>query len=611
MAGSKRSNMADDGTKKAIWFRLKPTILRKSIIAACALVITAAILLTRVLPRYSLSDLHQSTSQQDVGGLRALDSVLHPESHSHREPMTLYYEWTITQSLRRPDGVLKNVYLVNDRFPGPVLEARSGDTLIINVKNRLTQDQGISIHWHGLHMKGQNQYDGAVGFTQNPILPGSNFTFVVTIAESQWGTFWYHAHEQVQRADGLFGAFIVHQPAEERMEKVKDDASDEETEERVLLVGDWYHRPAEDVLKWYLRAGSLGNEPVCDSLLINGRGAYNCSMAVPARPVDCEQIQGLAMPRLSLDSGRQYRFRVINHGSLAGFSVATNAATMRVVAVDGGSQVSSVDETSSVGVLYPGQRVDILVTPIITPDAGAPHLTISLDRENFKYPNPALGGQGVQHFPIDLSNATGASPSTAMSTADISESIDLGSLKAATPKNLPEKADTILVLYTATQKLSHLHNVPHGFINQTTWKPQETPQGPLISLSREQWDENQFVPKIDTSAFAGLDRLWVDVVVNNLDDGGHPFHLHGHNVYVLSSYSADRGWGSYNPFEAPEGPPGPAHNVLDPVMRDTFFVPRKGYTVVRFRADNKGIWMFHCHLLWHQASGMAMGFEIT
>ena len=29
--------------------------------------------------------------------------------------------------------------------------------------------------------------------------------------------------------------------------------------------------------------------------------------------------------------------------------------------------------------------------------------------------------------------------------------------------------------------------------------------------------------------------------------------------------------------------------------------------ILRFKADNEGIWMLHCHILFHQASGMAMG----
>jgi hypothetical protein len=28
----------------------------------------------------------------------------------------------------------------------------------------------------------------------------------------------------------------------------------------LLLIGDWYHQPASQVLDWYMRAGSFGNE---------------------------------------------------------------------------------------------------------------------------------------------------------------------------------------------------------------------------------------------------------------------------------------------------------------------------------------------------------------
>ena len=39
-------------------------------------------------------------------------------------------------------------------FPGPTLEARTGDQLIIIVSNQLEDGEGVSFHWHGLHMRG-------------------------------------------------------------------------------------------------------------------------------------------------------------------------------------------------------------------------------------------------------------------------------------------------------------------------------------------------------------------------------------------------------------------------------------------------------------------------
>lgn len=529
-----------------------------------------------------------------------VDNVLHPQHHTHRSPSTFHYEWVITKGRRRPDGVLKDVYIINNLFPGPVVEVRSGDTLVIHVVNRLPDSEGIAIHWHGLYMRGQNRFDGAVGFTQNPIIPGENFTYEITIANDQWGTFWYHAHEGVQRADGLFGPLIVHRPSDAKRHVDEQQG----VEERLLLVGDWYHRPAQDVMGWFIQAASFGNEPVPDSLLVNGRGAYNCSMAVPATPVDCARRQDLlGLPAPSLDAGKSYRFRMINHGSLAGFQIVTNAAMVQVLEVDGGNEVSSGIEGMSLDTLYPGQRVDILVTPLeATSDGRAPYFSISFNLENFKYPNLAL--KDVQSIPIDI-QSTNVSTSFRPTALQAARRISLQLLVAAHPPELPEEADMTIVVYAATQKLAHLHNKPYGFINNTSWKPQSPP---LIDAPRKTWDRNQLIADIASGSNAG--GPWIDLVINNLDDDGHPFHLHGHDVYVLSSYSAQRGWGSYNPFDAPNEPLGGDYNTANPMKQDTFFIPRHGYTAVRFRAENAGMWMLHCHLLWHQASGMAMGVNV-
>ena len=40
------------------------------------------------------------------------------------------------------------------------------------------------------------------------------------------------------------------------------------------------------------------------------------------------------------------------------------------------------------------------------------------------------------------------------------------------------------------------------------------------------------------------------------------------------------------------------------MRRDTFMVKPNGHIVLRFRADNPGIWLFHCHIEWHVDSGL-------
>lgn len=44
------------------------------------------------------------------------------------------------------------------------------------------------------------------------------------------------------------------------------------------------------------------------------------------------------------------------------------------------------------------------------------------------------------------------------------------------------------------------------------------------------------------------------------------------------------------------------------MRRDTFTVPAESHVVVRFRADNPGIWVMHCHVAWHLEAGMLVSF---
>lgn len=151
---------------------------------------------------------------------------------------------------------------------------------------------------------------------------------------------------------------------------------------------------------------------------------------------------------------------------------------------------------------------------------------------------------------------------------------------------------------------SHLGNTPHGYVNHTTWEPQAQP---LLSLRRQDWDKHQLFPYVQ----AGSDPMHVDLVINNLDDGAHPVHLHGHSFYVLSSFRADgrSGWGSYNPHD-PASAPGQPLNLQNPLVKDTVSVPRRGHVVLRVVADNPGLWMLHCHMMVHMGVGMAAGLHV-
>jgi len=40
-------------------------------------------------------------------------------------------------------------------------------------------------------------------------------------------------------------------------------------------------------------------------------------------------------------------------------------------------------------------------------------------------------------------------------------------------------------------------------------------------------------------------------------------------------------------------------NLDNPMRRDTITVPAQGHVILRFMADNPGIWALHCHVAWH------------
>jgi hypothetical protein len=298
---------------------------------------------------------------------------------------------------------------------------------------------------------------------------------------------------------------------------------------------------------------------------------------------------------------------------------------MTVLQLDGGNRVENTPPSSAIGILYPGERIDLLVEWLYT-DEYETNLTIILDAEyipqsptlkhtnssyrNYSIQNNAL--TGTQHFPISSTRnpLSRRGHSYAPSPATSKEgTFDLSTINGtALSFPLPVQANQTVLLYTKMEVLAHLGNVPAGFINRTSWAPQTAPLGPLISLPRSSWDKNQLVPLVPMATDS--EAIWVDIVVNNLDEKGHPFHLHGYDFLVLAQYYPEhRGYHAYNPF-ASAAPRGGPLNLANPRLKDTVYIPAQGYVILRIYADNPGIWFFHCHVLWHSGTGMAMGIQV-
>lgn len=96
----------------------------------------------------------------------------------------------------KPDGVQKNRgKYFNGTYPGPLIEACWGDDIVIHVTNKI-QDNGTTIHWHGIRQLNSNHMDGVNGVTQCPIAPDDTFTY--KFKAMQYGHTWYHSHYSSQ-----------------------------------------------------------------------------------------------------------------------------------------------------------------------------------------------------------------------------------------------------------------------------------------------------------------------------------------------------------------------------------------------------------------------------
>ncbi|XP_050514997.1 uncharacterized protein LOC126890185 [Diabrotica virgifera virgifera] len=89
----------------------------------------------------------------------------------------------------------------------------------------------------------------------------------------------------------------------------------------------------------------------------------------------------------------------------------------------------------------------------------------------------------------------------------------------------------------------------------------------------------------------------------------HPFHLHGYNFNVVGiGRSPDQNVKKINLKHALDlDRRGLLHRQFNlPPLKDTVAVPNNGYVIFRFRADNPGFWLFHCHFLFHIVIGMGL-----
>ncbi|KAG9495444.1 hypothetical protein J7337_013691 [Fusarium musae] len=511
-------------------------------------------------------------------------------------PTTREYFWTINDAVLNPDGVYRPMILINNQYPGPLVECNEGDTIIVHVENKAVN--ATAIHFHGMFQNGTNNMDGTVGITQCAIAPNSNFTYKFDV-KGQHGTYWYHAHHSAQASDGLLGPMVVHSKKERDLQKM-DYATD-----RVVMVQDHYHNLTSELLMEYLAPDQENNEPVPDNGLINGRNVRDCA---DFEGWACNSTD-LAIPTIDLEAGKRHRLRIINVGAFAEFQIQFDEHPFYVTEVDG-TDVHP-EPIHRVNVL-PAQRYSVVLETNVT-TASAFWMRARMVTHCFKNKNERL--QSETRAIIRYTSKDGKTAPEEPKSKEWPDAIEVIcrdlNTTALRPVEVisPPPADEVIVL-RANFEIGDWR-LARGFFNESTWHANATHpslhrflESGLQSTSaknpiaiNEQVFERQREFVLETTGIRTI-----DISINNFDDGAHPFHLHGHKFFVLL-----QGRDGYPPSAADLPKYLGSRGLLEnPLRRDTLTVEGYAWAVIRVVLDNPGLWAFHCHNTWHAESGMLM-----
>ncbi|KAF9443886.1 multicopper oxidase [Macrolepiota fuliginosa MF-IS2] len=453
-----------------------------------------------------------------------------------------------------PDGFTRLASLINVEHPGPVIIANKGDQIKINVLNLLTdpsQERGATIHWHGLFQRGTSYMDGVDGVTQCPIAPGNSFQYAFVADQS--GTYWYHSHFGVQYCDGIRGALIIYDPSDPLMHLYDFD-----NETTIITLSEWYHEVA---------SSQVGIVSAADSTLINGKGRY------PGGP-------SASLAVVNVVKGKRYRLRLVSISCDPDFMFSIDNHTLTVIEVEG-TPVQQYNVT--VIQIFAGQRYSVVVNATQPVDN---YWIRALPNSGNRNLSSTFAG-GVNSAILRYQGAPVADPKSSQQTTQIPlVEADLRPSPAiqAPGESRPDGADVIFNLDLAFDPIAFLFS-----INGTSFQPPSVPV--LLQILSGARTAQELLPAGSVYTVQRNQTVQINFP-SGLIGGPHPFHLHGHSFSVIRS--ADNGSYFYN----------------NPIVRDVVNIGNTPGDIVaiRFRTDNPGPWILHCHIDFHLVEGLAIVF---
>jgi FtsP/CotA-like multicopper oxidase with cupredoxin domain len=259
-------------------------------------------------------------------------------------------------------GTVVDTWAYGGAVPGPLVRVTAGRQLTAVVENQLPEP--TTVHWHGIALP--FDMDGVPGVTQDPIAPGSAFTYQFTPAAP--GTYFLHPHVGLQLDRGLYAPLVVDDPEEPG----KYD------EEWIVVLDDWTDgvgASPDQILAGLTGGGAASSTPMpgmatpaqparagaATAQLAHGASALLGGVAGDVR-YPLYLVNGRA-PRspstLATRAGARVRVRLINAGAETAFRVALTGHRLTLTHADG----YAVAPVTAVAVLLGmGERVDATFT---------------------------------------------------------------------------------------------------------------------------------------------------------------------------------------------------------------------------------------------------------
>ncbi|KAJ1412857.1 Multicopper oxidase, type 1 [Sesbania bispinosa] len=521
------------------------------------------------------------------------------------EARVRHYKWEVKYEYRSPDCYKKVVITINGRTPGPTIQAQEGDTVIVEVNNKLLTEN-LAIHWHGIRQIGTPWFDGTEGVTQCPILPGD--TFVYKFVVDRPGTYLYHAHYGMQREAGLYGMIRVTSLEPEPFTYDLD---------RSIILNDWYHQST------YEQAAGLSSIPFQwvgepQSLLIHGKGRFNCSTTPNLKTGICNTSNPECSPFVqTVIPGKTYRLRVASLTALSALSFQIEGHNMTVVEADGHYVEPFVVQNLFI---YSGETYSVLVKADQDPSRNYWITSNVVSRNRTTPPGLAIFNYYPNHPKRSPPKAPPPPPAWDDVEPRLAQSLAIKAHKGYIEKP-PTTSDRVIVLLNTQNTIDGYR---HWSVNNVSFTLPHTPY--LIALKQNMTDAFDQTPPPDGYDFVNYDifsvfnnsnatssngiyrlkfNTTVDVILQNANTMNknnsetHPWHLHGHDFWVLGY-----GKGKFDVNNDTKN-----YNLVNPIMKNTVPVHPFGWTALRFRSDNPGVWAFHCHIESHFYMGMGVVFE--